>query len=89
MRAAAVSIRAAAESILMPVSVAAGAGAIAGFLAAVSPMMHNFWQVDDEGQRSNEMIHFMKNLALIGGAILLAFYGAGPKSIDLSTKSRA
>ncbi len=65
-----------------------GAGAIAGFLAAVSPTMHNFWQVDDEGQRSNEMIHFMKNMALLGSA--LAFMGfEEPWPASLSRHSRA
>jgi uncharacterized membrane protein YphA (DoxX/SURF4 family) len=28
------------------------------------------------------MIQFLKNMALIGGAMLFAFYGAGPVSID-------
>ena len=48
-----------------------GALAIAGFLASVSPMMHNFWTIEDQGQRTNEMIHFSKNMALLGAALML------------------
>jgi len=33
--------------------------------------MHNFWNVQDPNQRMNEMVHFSKNLALLGGALAL------------------
>ncbi|NUE02220.1 DoxX family protein [Halorubraceae archaeon YAN] len=46
------------------------AGAIVAFLAAVTPTMHDFWNVDD-GQKQNEMNHFIKNSALLGGALAL------------------
>jgi uncharacterized membrane protein YphA (DoxX/SURF4 family) len=45
-----------------------GAAAIAGFLATATPMMHDFWNVTDPNQRQNEMIHFSKNVALLGAA---------------------
>ena len=48
-----------------------GVAAIAAFLASVSPVMHDFWN-EDENQRQNDMIHFAKNLALLGAAIALA-----------------
>jgi uncharacterized membrane protein YphA (DoxX/SURF4 family) len=48
-----------------------GAAAIATFLMTVSPMMHDFWNVEDPNQRANEMIHFSKNVALLGAAIAL------------------
>jgi hypothetical protein len=35
--------------------------------------MHDFWTIDDEEQQEQEMFHFLKNLALLGGA--LAFLG--------------
>jgi len=48
-----------------------GSAAIALFLTGVSPMMHNFWAVPEE-QKQNEMIHFSKNMALLGAALFLA-----------------
>jgi putative oxidoreductase len=58
-------------SILLGVKPKLGAAAIAGFLAGVSPMMHDFWSVQDPNQRMNEMVHFSKNLALLGSALAL------------------
>jgi len=49
-----------------------GALAIAGFLASVSPVMHDFWSAKEPDQRTNEMINFTKNLALLGAALALA-----------------
>src|SRR3954469_1960790 len=51
-------------SILLGVKPKLGTAAIAGFLAGVSPVMHNFWAVKDPGQRLNEMVNFSKNMAL-------------------------
>ncbi|HLG97539.1 MAG TPA: DoxX family membrane protein [Bryobacteraceae bacterium] len=49
-----------------------GIAAIAAFLASVSPMMHDFWNAQDDNQRQNDMINFTKNLALLGAAMALA-----------------
>jgi putative oxidoreductase len=49
-----------------------GALAIAGFLAGVSPVMHNFWAVEDPSQKMNEQINFSKNVALLGAALAVA-----------------
>jgi uncharacterized membrane protein YphA (DoxX/SURF4 family) len=48
-----------------------GTLAVMAFLAGVSPVMHNFWSVEDPNQRQNEQINFMKNLAMLGGALAL------------------
>jgi uncharacterized membrane protein YphA (DoxX/SURF4 family) len=45
--------------------------------------MHHFWTITDPAIYQMQMVQFMKNLALLGGAVLIAFYGAGSKSIDL------
>ncbi len=58
-------------SILLGVKPKLGTAAIAGFLAGVSPVMHNFWNVQEPGQRLNEMINFSKNMALLGSALAL------------------
>ncbi|MFC4449289.1 DoxX family protein [Halorussus aquaticus] len=51
------------------------AGAVATFFVGITPVMHDFWTIDDEEQKQQQMIHFLKNLALLGGA--LAFLRVG------------
>lgn len=58
------------------------------FLVPVTIAMHNFWAITDPMLHQMQMIQFMKNLALIGGAMLIFFYGAGPKSMDLKRPGR-
>ena len=57
-------------SILLGLKPKLGTAAIVGFLAGVSPIMHDFWNEEAE-QRMNDMINFTKNLALVGGATAL------------------
>jgi uncharacterized membrane protein YphA (DoxX/SURF4 family) len=49
-----------------------GSAAITAFLAGVTPSIHRFWSEENPQQRQAEMINFMKNVALIGGAMLAA-----------------
>jgi uncharacterized membrane protein YphA (DoxX/SURF4 family) len=49
-----------------------GASLITAFLLGVTPRMHPFWKIQDEGQRMQECVNFGKNVALIGGAALAA-----------------
>ena len=58
-------------SILLGIKPKLGAMAITGFLAGVSPIMHDFWRQEQPEQRMNDMINFTKNIALAGGAIAL------------------
>jgi putative oxidoreductase len=58
-------------SILLGVKPKLGTLAILGFLAGVSPVMHDFWKAEQPEQRMNDMINFTKNLALAGGAMAL------------------
>src|SRR5512140_3026852 len=48
-----------------------GTAAAVGFLAAVSPIMHDFWTQQDPTVRQNELINFSKNMALLGAALSL------------------
>ena len=66
-----VALIAGGTSILLGIKPKLGAAAIAGFLAGVSPVMHDFWRVEDPNQRMNEMINFSKNMALLGSAVAL------------------
>jgi uncharacterized membrane protein YphA (DoxX/SURF4 family) len=58
-------------SIISGFKPALGAAAIIGFLAGVTPVMHDFWRMEDPTPKMNEMINFSKNLALLGGATAL------------------
>jgi len=58
-------------SLLLGVKPKVGAVALLGFLAGVSPIMHDFWRDEDPNTRMNNMVMFMKNLALAGGALAL------------------
>lgn len=40
-------------------------------LIPVSVMMHNFWAIEDQMAKMTEMTMFMKNMALLGGALML------------------
>jgi putative oxidoreductase len=58
--------------------------AIIAFLAPVSLQMHRFWDIDDPQQRAAEMVHFLKNVALIGAALaLLGIEEPWPASVDM------
>jgi putative oxidoreductase len=58
-------------SLLLGVKPKLGAMAILGFLAGVSPIMHDFWRNEDPSQRMQNMVDFMKNAALAGAALSL------------------
>jgi putative oxidoreductase len=59
-----------------------GGWLIALFLIGVTPMLHNFWAVADPMARQIQMIMFMKNVAMLGGALLISQFGSGPWSLD-------
>jgi putative oxidoreductase len=71
-----------AISIIIGFKARLGALAIILFLVPVTVMMHNFWAVSDPMMHQMQMIMFMKNLSMLGGAILIAYFGAGPLSFD-------
>lgn len=59
-------------SLVLGVKPKLGAAAIIGFLLGVSPIMHDFWNMEDPQQRQNDMINFTKNMALAAGTLALA-----------------
>jgi len=50
-----------------------GAILVAAFLIGITPIMHAFWNEKDAQTRQMQTAMFMKNLALLGGAIVV-FY---------------
>ena len=51
------------------------------FLLIVTPLFHAFWAVPQE-QLQMQLISFQKNLAIMGGLLVVMAFGAGPLSID-------
>jgi putative oxidoreductase len=45
-------------------------------------MLHNFWAVADPMMAQMQQTMFLKNLSMLGGALLIAHFGAGPLSVD-------
>jgi putative oxidoreductase len=65
-----------------------GALALIAFLVPVTLMMHNFWAVTDPMMHQLQMVMFLKNVALIGGALTFAVHGAGAYSLDARAERR-
>lgn len=53
----------------------AAAALIAGFLVSVTPVMHDFWNLDDPEEKQQQLIHFLKNTALFGAALAFLRFG--------------
>ncbi len=68
-------------SILLGYHARVGAWLIALFLVAVTPM-HKFWGIADPMMQQMQMVLFMKNVAMLGGALLISQFGSGPWSLD-------
>ena len=69
-------------SILLGYRAKIGAWLLVVFLVPVTIMMHNFWAVTDPMMAQIQQAMFMKNLSMLGAALLIAFHGAGPLSLD-------
>ena len=51
------------------------------FLIPVTVIFHGFWTIEDAAARMNEQRAFMKNLAIMGGVLMIAALGPGPLSL--------
>jgi putative oxidoreductase len=56
--------------------------ALALFTAVAAYFFHDFWHYPPGAEHTNNMIHFMKNVSMIGGLLTLMAVGAGRYSID-------
>ena len=56
---------------------------LAVFLIIVTFKMHNFWSTQDPNAKMTDMVMFMKNLALLGGALAFLFV-PGPWMFSLA-----
>lgn len=61
------------------------AAAILIFTGLAALFFHNFWAAPPD-QAQNQMIHFMKNIAIMGGLLFVVIHGGGPLSLDRANK---
>jgi len=58
-----------------------GALALLVFMVPTTLIFHDFWAVDP-AQAQGQLIHFLKNLGIMGGLLYVMAFGAGPVSLD-------
>jgi putative oxidoreductase len=68
-------------SVLLGFRARIGAAALILYLIPVSLIFHNFWALEGMEQQI-QMVTFMKNLAIMGGLLLLVAFGSGALSLD-------
>jgi putative oxidoreductase len=69
-------------SILLGFKPKIGALLIIIFLVPTTFMMHRFWSVADITHAMMHQYCFLKNLAMIGSALMIAYFGTGPFSLS-------
>ena len=57
------------------------AGALILFTIVITPIYHRFWGVPPE-VAADQHIHFMKNVSILGGLLILFAFGPGRYSMD-------
>ena len=62
-----------ALSVALGVLADVGALLLGAFALSIAPIMHAFWREEDPQAQQNQMAHFMKNIAMVGGALVI-FY---------------
>lgn len=70
-----------ALSIVLGYKAKLGAWLIVLFLVPVTLSMHRFWGIADQQAALIQQAMFLKNLALLGTALLIAQLGSGPLSL--------
>lgn len=71
-----------ALSIMLGYRARIGAWLLVLFLVPVTLTLHAFWAVPDAMMAQLQQAMFMKNLSMLGAALLIAYFGAGPLSLD-------
>ena len=74
-------------ALILGLATRCAAVASVAFTAVATLLAHRYWELPP-GQQSGEYIHFCKNLAIIGGGLLLFVTGPGCFSVDALRASR-
>ena len=64
-----------------------GAALLLTFLVLASYYFHPFWRLEGQAQQE-QMIHFMKNLSMMGAMLFIMANGSGPMSVDSLLRKR-
>ena len=59
-----------------------GAWLIVIFLVPVTLYMHSYWTISDPMMAMAQSVNFWKNLSMLGGAMVMTYFGSGPLSLD-------
>ena len=70
-----------ALSILLGYKARVGAWLIVLFLVPVTLTMHRFWGLQDPMMQMMQTVNFLKNLSMLGAALMIAQFGSGPLSL--------
>jgi putative oxidoreductase len=69
-------------SVLFGYKAKLGAWLIVLFLIPVTLMMHQFWAAPDPAMHAAQLQNFLRNTSMLGAALLITQFGAGPWSLD-------
>lgn len=76
-----------ALSVILGYQAKLGAWLLVLFLVPVTVVMHRFWGLTDPMMAQLQRGMFLKNVSILGGALLIAYFGAGPLSVDARRRS--
>ena len=68
-------------SVLLGFKAKWGAWLLVLFLVPVTVMMHRFWGLSDPQAAMLQQIMFMKNVSMLGAALIMTQVGSGPASL--------
>jgi putative oxidoreductase len=76
-------------SILLGYRAKLGAWLIVLFLIPVTLIVHRFWGIPDFMEAELQLTMFLKNISMLGGALIISQFGAGPVSFDARRSRKA
>lgn len=62
------------------------AGILFAYMIPTTLIFHNFWALQGP-ERLDNMVHFLKNLSIMGGLLMVVALGAGALSLDARRRS--
>jgi uncharacterized membrane protein YphA (DoxX/SURF4 family) len=63
--------------------------ALAGTMVPTTAAGHRFWEAEEDADRAQQRIHFLKNLSMFGGLLITAADTAGSPSLAWRTRHAA
>jgi len=75
-------------SILIGYRAKTGAWLLVAFLIPVTFTFHQFWTIQDAFAMQAEMASFLRNISMLGAALMIAYFGSGEFSLDGALKNR-